>query len=358
MIGGGLIVAFDLIKFISSANLADIILICPRNKKFDQLPDNIKRLYSPRNYLRPQLRWMLDFFWLPKKIKRERPNLVITLSNLPTRTKLVQLMVNDNAFVSQKSINDLKLSRRTTFKHKIRKKLFWSRLRYVNLLLVQTALEKERFERFNKKLPPIEVLPQLYPSHLNAPANTNLKLPVKQNGSIRIACVAYDWPHKNLNVLSEMLELAKNTNINIEVIFTVNKKAQKSGILKILNNKQLNDYYINVGNIAPNKVASLINQCDGVILPSLIESLSLNYVEAWHCEKPLFLADRPYARSFCKNAAIYFDPYNAFDLLEKLINYFNNPNTIWPITSNGKEIAQHWAYNDKYERLIKSLLSL
>ena len=353
MIGGGLIVAYDLIHFLHTCNLAEIVVVCPANKKFAQLPKSLKRILTPSWYLKPYMRWKLDFIWLPKTIRDFNPDLLITLSNLPARVSCPQLMVNDNAFINQQKIKSLGLPLSSTIRHYIRKKLFWNRINFISFLLVQTEHEKERFKQFKRKLPPIEALPQLLPSHLDYQPVKHIKLPEKPVDTIRLACIAYDWPHKNLKILSELLQHVHKSDNAIELILTVNeKKSLQSGVLKLLESKNLQNHYINVGNVAANKVVSLIRQCDGVILPSKLESLSLNYLEAWFCEKPLFVSDRPFSRLTCQDAATYFDPESAADIFKTIINSFNDQNKLQSMVAEGNKKLEKWDYSNAYEQLI------
>lgn len=58
---------------------------------------------------------------------------------------------------------------------------------------------------------------------------------------------------------------------------------------------------------------------DALIFPSLDESFGLPLVEAMTLRLPILAADRPYARSLCGDAAIYFDPSSAASLNDAII---------------------------------------
>jgi len=53
---------------------------------------------------------------------------------------------------------------------------------------------------------------------------------------------------------------------------------------------------------------------DALLFPSLDESFGLPLVEAMMLGLPILVAERPYARSLCGDAAIYFDPSSAASL--------------------------------------------
>jgi hypothetical protein len=277
------------------------------------------------------------------------------MGNLPARTKVKQLMFNDNAFVSQKNLNEIPLTWKNLAKHTLRKKIFWNRLKFVDILIVQTNTELNRLKSFHKKLPNIHVLPPLFPIHLKDNSSIKFNLPKKNKNTIRLACIAYYWDHKNLEILADLLDLASKQHIPLQIIFTLNSMKIKGGkkLIHKLSPHIRSGYALNIGNLSPSKVASVIMQCDGVILPSLLETFGLNCLEAWHCQKVFFVADRPYAKEICQNAAVFFDPLDANDILAKIIGTFKNEPLQQKIIARGNTHIQKWHYNEAYISLIK-----
>ena len=63
-----------------------------------------------------------------------------------------------------------------------------------------------------------------------------------------------------------------------------------------------------LGPMARNAVSDLMRKVDALVIPSLYESGCIPLHEAMASGLPVLVADRPYAREICADAALYFDP--------------------------------------------------
>ena len=57
---------------------------------------------------------------------------------------------------------------------------------------------------------------------------------------------------------------------------------------------------------------------DLVVMPSLVETVGLPMLEAMSMGTPVLAADRPYARELCEDAAVFFDPLDVDDLVNRI----------------------------------------
>jgi glycosyltransferase involved in cell wall biosynthesis len=87
----------------------------------------------------------------------------------------------------------------------------------------------------------------------------------------------------------------------------------------------LQDHIINIGRIPREELASMYSASDALILPTLLESYSLAYVEAMYHGLTVFTSDRPFAREVCGDSAYYFDPLDAENIVDTLMTYFSEP---------------------------------
>ncbi|QQS52341.1 MAG: glycosyltransferase [Bacteroidota bacterium] len=358
-IAGGLIVSFDLVKLLVESDNYELVLVCPDLKKFRRFKGSCQLIFTPSLLLRRIFRIWLDWVWLPKTIGQVRPDLLITLGNLPARSQCRQIMFNDNAFVTEKKLCSIPLHSGERLKHRLRKWMFLQRIRFLRLIVVQTQTELNKLLALPGFHLPAKVLPPLLPSHLTE--NTEIiLLPGRRANAIRLACVSYYWSHKNLEILCEVLRLAHAQDLKLQIVFTLNEKKVRGG-KNLVNNLQpwLNDNSaINVGNIPANRVMSLIDQCDGVILPSLVETFGLNCLETWYAEKTYFVSDLAYAREVCGNAAVYFNPLDASDILNKIVCTFGDDALLRSLKSEGQKKIANWNPKAEYLDLFQKFLAL
>ena len=84
-------------------------------------------------------------------------------------------------------------------------------------------------------------------------------------------------------------------------------------------------------------VPSLYRYCDGLLLPTLLESFSQTYVEAMYYKKPIFTSDLDFAHDACRDSAFYFDPHSAENIYNTISPAFSNPELISEKVRKGKE---------------------
>ena len=84
-------------------------------------------------------------------------------------------------------------------------------------------------------------------------------------------------------------------------------------------------------------MGNLYKSSNAMLLPTLIESFGIPYVEAMSLGVPILTSDLDFAHDVCGNAASYFDPFNAKDILNKMRDIVNNPLDTENRISNGFE---------------------
>jgi len=101
LISGGLILSLDIIESLQLDGEFDIVFTCPKLKPYSQFQnENSRLILVPRWMLYKIMRWYHDYFWLTKLIKKEKPDLVLTLCNLPAATTFRQIFLHDNPYVT------------------------------------------------------------------------------------------------------------------------------------------------------------------------------------------------------------------------------------------------------------------
>ena len=145
-------------------------------------------------------------------------------------------------------------------------------------------------------------------------------LPRRNKETFRFLTLSAYYEHKNLEILSLVSKKLESLGIfNVEFILTLSNEA----FLKCFNRDKPSGV-INVGPVKPKDCPNLYDECDAIILPTLLECFSANYVEAMFMKKPIITTDLSFARTVCKDAALYFQPLSADDATEKIVTFIGN----------------------------------
>lgn len=353
-ISGGLYIALDIISaFVKSDNLL-VSIICPNIRPFRSYKEKANLIHVPTIFFNYLFRPLLDYWWLNRRINKLKPDLIISLSNLPARTHRRQFFFHDNAYMSQPDLKGLKLSFKNLMINYIRRRIFRNRIRFINHLIVQTKLEKIRLNQLYSTKLPITVMPPILPSHLNRKTD-NKKYFKREPNTVYIACLSRYYEHKNIEILLDVAQLCEQQNLQLKFVITIDA-TQGKGAQRLLNNIGTSNYsqrIINIGKIGRKKISSFIQSIDSLILPSLIETFGLNCIEAWYFKKPLFISDRHYSRQICSNSAIYFDPLDARSIVNVLSDFYKNNQEYPELIAEGKnKITQLLKAEEAVEKIL------
>lgn len=123
--------------------------------------------------------------------------------------------------------------------------------------------------------------------------------------------VATAIPHKNHRVLTEAALILKGASSSAHrIVLTI---SEEEAIARCgPRARELIDagILVPVGWVAKKHLRALYEACDACVMPSILESLSSAHLEAMEWSRPQIVADLPYARDLCGDAALYVDPHN------------------------------------------------
>lgn len=136
---------------------------------------------------------------------------------------------------------------------------------------------------------------------------------------IRLLYPTAYYPHKNLEVLLDVAEAIKVQGLKYRIVTTVapNCVGARRFIAAILD-RGLSDVITNLGQIPLPRMQDLYRQCNAVLMPTLLESFSIVYLEAMYHRIPIFTSDLDFARAVCGVGARYFNPLDPNDILRSI----------------------------------------
>ena len=135
----------------------------------------------------------------------------------------------------------------------------------------------------------------------------------KHRKTFRLLTVAYPYPHKNLLVLKSVSDILSSSGVSFRFYITVPESYYR---------KHFSGYEDSIKNLGPipnSECPVAYDDCDAMILPSLVECFSASYPEAMKMQRPILTSQYSFAKTVCGDAAIYFDPLSASDIATKII---------------------------------------
>ena len=127
--------------------------------------------------------------------------------------------------------------------------------------------------------------------------------------------------NKNIHSLPLVAAILRDKGIEVKFILSLDKnEAQiEQFLLKKIMDYEVGSYFQFIGKVKSDYVHQVVKSSDTMILLSKLECFSSNIIEAYSFNKPIFIADEPWSRSVCRDAAIYVDRNNPEDIAAKII---------------------------------------
>lgn len=148
-----------------------------------------------------------------------------------------------------------------------------------------------------------------------------------QKSDILLLTISHDYPHKNLQVISALLDLLPNI---YKFVLTVD-----SSFLNRIR-EDMRHRIIPLGSVMNNQCPPLYERCDAMFLPTFLECFSASYPEAFYCGKPVITSDRGFAHTVCGDAAAYFDPLDPNSIASAIRRVFADGKYKDTLVNNGK----------------------
>jgi glycosyltransferase involved in cell wall biosynthesis len=196
-------------------------------------------------------------------------------------------------------------------------------LRYATRTIVQIPTMAQRLERLYG-LRNIVVIPSpVTLESRQAAADTVFNLP---GGRRLLLCPAGFSPHKNIPVLLPVARLLAKARSDVSIVTTLDP-APNSATRRFIASvaaAELGPYLVNIGDVPRHRMGALYQRCDGLLLPTLLESYGLPFVEAMHNRRTVLTSDYPFTRDVCGDAAFYFDPLDADSIVATIQDAFSD----------------------------------
>ena len=298
-------------------------------------------------------------FVLDRVLKRYRIDIIFNMGDLVVHTGVKQVYLFDWSYaIHPRGIVRVRMARRDWFIRKVKLLLLKRRIRRPAVTIAQTPVAKEALQRLYG-LTNVKIVPNAVSlDNLDSDRDKRFALPSGK----RLLYLTYYYPNKNLEVLlavaRRIRELGRDYRIIITIAPSQHKRAER--LLDEIRIQDLGAIIVNVGPVEMAHVPSLYRNCDGLLMPTLLESFSGTYVEAMFHGIPIFTSDLDFAKGVCGDAACYFDPHDAHDIVRKIDTVFHNPTYSESLIGAGRRVLASlpdWPHAFKlYQKIIRDEL--
>jgi glycosyltransferase involved in cell wall biosynthesis len=170
---------------------------------------------------------------------------------------------------------------------------------------------------------------------VTAPSKYMLDFLLKLYGPLKKAKVIYNAGHPDFfwsdqekrNIIFSMGRIwdeAKNMKLLIEAARSINSPVIIAGDKNKKNQDNLPNNILFTGQLSKKSIASWLAKAAVFVMPSLYEPFGLAALEAAYSNCALLLSDIPSLREIWEDSALFFNPRNAGDLSNKLLQLTSN----------------------------------
>lgn len=343
IIGGGLTVGKGITSSLFTLDTDDAIhVFLPQKKEYQfRSSKNITIHYIPLIFINYAVPRFFLHYYLNNIIRRLRPDRVFSLGNYALPVSCPQLLMLQWPYaVYPEKLIWSRMSLSGYLKRKLRLRLFRYNLKYATALTVQTEVMKARVKKYLHYEKEIFVVESsCTPIGDFSPDEEVLNFRKEGNEKL-LLCMSEYYHHKNLAVLVPVAELIRKKKLGYRIILTIDiHKPGAAKLLKKIEEKNLSEVLINIGRISHERAPAIYHSCDALLLPTLLESFGIPYLEAALGKLPVITSDLDFAHVINGSAAWYFDPLSADSILAAIEKVFSDPEMLRKKTETAFENA-------------------
>lgn len=164
--------------------------------------------------------------------------------------------------------------------------------------------------------------------------------------------------HKNIEGLIKAFNIIKD-KIEHKLVIAGAKDKESDEIDILIKDLNLKDNIIEFTSPTDEELLSLYSNADLFVFPSFFEGFGYPPLEAVSCGTPAIVSDIPILKEIFENSAIFFNPYNYFDIAEKILMVIENQNLKEEILYKERERIAMFDKNvslNKYLKLFEQVI--
>lgn len=174
-------------------------------------------------------------------------------------------------------------------------------------------------------------------------------------------CLSYYYVHKNLEILIDVARLISENRKKIRIYITIDE-SQGDGaaqLLATIRKENLEGVLCNMGPIAAKDLQITYKKFDFFLMPSILESYGLTYIEAMANGLTTLVADLDFAQEVCGSAAYFFNPFDPQSIYDVMQGAISDESGRFEKREKGYDLVADlpdWSTNfARYQQVLKSI---
>jgi len=176
-----------------------------------------------------------------------------------------------------------------------------------------------------------------------------IKRDLNLSGKFNLLSVTANYPHKNLQIIPEIVKILKNKFSwnDFRFVLTVNK--DELGF-----DEETNKHIVYLGSVPIELIPNLYEQIDVVFMPTLLEVFSTSYLESMFMKKPLLASNMSFARDICGDAAIFCEAMDAECYAKSIITLRDDSKKLNDLVEKGAlKVVQYGNSSDRTKKYLE-----
>lgn len=356
-LGGGASVLRNFLTVAANYSCSfEFVLVSGANSDPAPSAPNIRQVRLPRWQSQLAAYPLVYAQTLSRIAQRVGAHALLNFGDIPIRSRKRQVMLVDTpyfAYPESPVWNQLRATER--LKNAVKILLFRQNLRYVDVVVAQTQVMRDRLVALYK-LPKVAIVPNAVSiDHLTGGTPRDFALP----SGTKLLCLTRYYTHKNIEILLPLARLIREGQLPIRLVTTIaaDQHARAAEFLRSVSKERLDQVITNIGPVSMTELPSLYQQTDGLLLPTLMESFSGTYLEAMAQRVPILTSDLDFAHACCGDAAFYFNPLDEHDILQQIETMRSDPSlTARRVEAGTRRLATAATWETSASQLLTLLL--
>jgi len=321
--GGGLTVGLNCIRGIRQARPGyEIMALVPAGHGYEELCGSLSIPYRAFTKTLGYAAWRLwfDQVKVPLAARQWSADVLFTLNNQPAwgaPCPQIALFANPYYIYPVAEWPPLTLFDRTSLL--VQRGLFAASARRCAWVAAQTNVAAKRLHaQFGIDPARLVIVPNAVAAeHHDAETEDGQRVARRMEdaaaGRVRVLTLSRYYSHKNLEMIVRLARRLREIEDRRFVFFITIAAEQHAGaraLLKAIERYRLGDDIVNLGPLGYGALRSVYQTAQICFLPTVLESMSGAYLEAFHYQLPIVTTECDFARDTCGSAAAYFLPGN------------------------------------------------